>query len=197
MHNSSSESHFRYCICKQPLCLSFVSYHAYRISVSRATHAPFCFLTTPCGPLHKCHMSCTIQLILYIFVEFSVVDACLLLRVLRSEFSELSCGLLGLINVTEHFLKAMDICTAWQQVVVFGVVMKGSCLLRNSCYKMLISLLLWAWLCAEIANSSRRLRSLIPNCCEFIFIQLWTLHKPDECATGMEAEWQREREKWG
>lgn len=57
-------------------------------------------------------MSCTIQLILYIFVEFSVVDACLLLRVLRSEFSELSCGLLGLINVTEHFLKAMDICTA-------------------------------------------------------------------------------------
>lgn len=142
---------------------------AYRISVSRATHAPFRFLTTPCGPLHKCHMSCTIQLILYIFVEFSVVDACLLLRVLRSEFSELSCGLLGLINVTEHFLKAMDICTARQQFVVFGVVMKGSCLLRNSCYKMLISLLLLSWLCVEIANSSRRLRSLIPNCCEFIY----------------------------
>lgn len=110
---------------------------AYRISVSRATHAPFRFLTTPCGPLHKCHMSCTIQLILYIFVEFSVVDACLLLRVLRSEFSELSCGLLGLINVTEHFLKAMDICTVW-----YKVVMQGSCLPRKGCYKMLISLLL-------------------------------------------------------
>lgn len=190
MHNSSWEFHFRYSICKQPLCLSFVSCHAYRISVSRATHAPFRFLTTPCGPLHKCHMSCTIQLILYIFVEFCVVDACLLLRVLRSEFSELSCGLLGLINVTEHFLKAMDICTVW-----YKVVMQGSCLLRNSCYKMLISLLLLSWLCAEIANSSRRLRSLIPNCCEFIFIQWWTLHNPDECATGKETK--REREKWG
>lgn len=116
-------------LCKQPFWLILLSCHAYRISIGRATHAPFRFLTTPCGPLHKCHMSCTIQLILYIFVEFSVVDACLLLRVLRSEFSELSCGLLGLINVTEHFLKAMDICTAWQQVAVAGLLSSAKQLL--------------------------------------------------------------------